>query len=428
MLNLTPLHITGGTPLLGELTAQPSKNAALPIIVAALLSPEPVVLHGIPRLADIYIILEIVSYLGTKHRWLGPNSVELYTPELLTIDTPYALVSKMRASFIVMGALLSRGGEAKVSMPGGCAFGHRPVDQHVKAFRAIGAEISEEGGSFHAVRRETFNGSFMFEMLTVGATQNAILAATLGRGRVTLENASIDTDVVDMVNFLNKLGAKIYGAGTNTITIEGVERLTGGEYRVIPDRIEVGSWMIAAVATRGCVTFREVNTLHLRAVTHKLQEMGARILELDGTTLQVDARNVDLKPVNVTTLEYPGFPTDIQPQMSALLATVAGTSIVVDRIYPDRLTHIAELQRMGAQIEVPEHTQIIRGTKLHAAPVRAADIRAGAALMVAAMATEGTTVIEGMQYINRGYEHIADRLAQMGANVKQPVAVLAAAD
>ncbi|AWN24567.1 UDP-N-acetylglucosamine 1-carboxyvinyltransferase [Deinococcus irradiatisoli] len=423
---VTPLHITGGRPLSGEFAVQPSKNAALPIIVAALLSREPVTLHGIPRLSDIYTILDIVGHLGAQHAWVGPNSVTLHTPEILNTEAPYALVSKMRASFIVMGSLISRAGEATVSMPGGCAFGYRPVDQHVKAFRALGLEMDEEGGNFAALRTRPLSGSYVFEMLTVGATQNAILAATLGSGQVVLENASIDTDVVDMINFLNSLGADIRGAGTNTITVQGVGSLRGGEYRIIPDRIEAGTIMLAAAATRSHITLTGVRPDHLRAVSMKLIEMGVGILE-SGDILTVDATRAALKPTNITALEFPGFPTDVQPQMSALLATVPGTSVVVDKIYPDRLTHVVELNRMGAQITVSEHTQIIQGGRVHGAPVKAADIRAGGALVVAALAAEGETIIDGMQYINRGYERFAERLRGLGAQAHQAELTLASA-
>ncbi len=426
MLQLTPLQIVGGRSLKGEYAVQPSKNAALPIVVAALLTREPVRLHGIPRLSDIYNILDIVSHLGTRHVWEGPNTLVLHTPDILSTETPYSLVSKMRASFIVMGALLSRAGEATVSMPGGCAFGHRPVDQHVKAFRAFGVEMDEEGGNFEARRVAPLSGSYVFEMLTVGATQNAILAAVLGTGRVTLENASIDTDVVDMVGFLNSLGADIQGAGTHEIVVAGVPALHGGEYTVIPDRIEAGTIMIAAAATRSRLTLTGVRPGHLRALSMKLTEMGVRILETENT-LMVDATSGLLLPTDVTTGSFPGFPTDIQPQMSALLATVTGTSVVTDGVYTDRLTHVVELTRMGANIKVGGHTQTIQGAALHGAPVKAADIRAGAALVVAALAAEGETVIDGMQYINRGYERLAERLRAIGANAVQPEPVLATA-
>lgn len=424
-MHLTPLHIQGGRTLSGDVAVQPSKNAALPIIVASLLSSEPVTLHGVPRLSDVYTILDLAHHVGTRHAWVGPNSLTLHTPEVLNTDAPYDLVSRMRASFIMMGALIARAGRATVSMPGGCAFGYRPVDQHVKAFRALGVRVEEgEGGSFEAECVGGLSGRFVFELLTVGGTQNAILAAVLGSGTVTLENASIDTDVVDLIGFLNSLGARIEGAGTNALTIHGVPALRGGEYRVIPDRIEAGTFMIAAAATRSRLTLTNVRPDHVRALSAKLGEMGVDILE-GQDRLVVDARGRELRPVNVTTQSFPGFPTDVQPQMSALLATVPGTSVVQDPVYPDRLTHVAELQRMGANITVGGYTQVIQGGQLRAAPVKAADLRAGAALFIAALTTEGETVIDGVQYLNRGYERLAERLRSIGANAWQPQPMLA---
>ncbi|RJF73502.1 UDP-N-acetylglucosamine 1-carboxyvinyltransferase [Deinococcus cavernae] len=426
-MQLTPLHVQGGRELSGEIAIQHSKNAALPIIVASMLSPEPITLHGIPRLSDVYTILEVMHHVGTQHTWTGPNSLTLVTPRIVNTEAPYALVNKMRASFIVLGALLARAGEATVSMPGGCAWGPRPVDQHVKAFRALGAEVSEENGNFHARRQGSLHGKFIFELLTVGGTHNAILASVLGEGTVTLENASIDTDVVDLIEFLNTLGARIEGAGTNTLVIHGVPALHGGEYTVIPDRIEAGTFMMLAAATGSRLTLRNVRPDHLTAVSAKLREMGVTIEE-NGSSITADARDRDLKAVNVTTQSYPGFPTDLQPQMSALLATVPGTSVVQDPVYPDRLTHVAELHRMGANITVSGYTQVIQGTRLHSAPVKAADLRAGAALFIAGLTTGGETVIDGVQYLNRGYERLAERLRGLGANVMQPEPALAAMD
>ena len=426
-MQLTPLHVSGGRPLSGEITVQHSKNAALPIIVASLLTREPVTLHGIPRLSDVYTILELMHHIGTRHAWVGPNSLTLHTPEIVHTDAPYALVNKMRASFIVLGAILARAGEATVSMPGGCAWGPRPVDQHVKALRALGAEVTEENGNFHAKRDADLRGRFVFELLTVGGTHNAVLASVLGGETVVLENSSIDTDVVDMIEFLNTLGAEIEGAGTNVLTIRGVPELRGGEYTVIPDRIEAGTFMMLAAATRSRLTLRNVRPDQMRAVTAKLAEMGVDILE-DGSTVIVDARDRELRPVNLTTQSYPGFPTDLQPQMSALLATVPGTSVVDDPVYPDRLTHVAELHRMGANIKVSGYTQVIQGGSLSAAPVKAADLRAGAALFIAGLTCEGETVIDGVQYLNRGYERLAERLRGIGADVYQEGPLLAADD
>lgn len=423
----TPLVIQGGRPLCGELGVNGSKNAALPIVVASLLSAEPVVLHGIPRLSDIEVILEIVASLGARVEWLGHNSLSLHTPELTAIEAPYALVSKMRASILVLGAVLARAGEARVSMPGGCAFGPRPVDQHVKALRALSATVLEEGGDFHAVRDRPLCGRFVFDILTVGGTQNAILAATLGTGIVRLENASIDPDVVDLAGFLNQLGARVRGAGTHTIEVEGVERLGGGEYRVIPDRLEAGTFMLAAAATRGQLTLTDANVEHLRSLTGKLTESGVVVMELDGHTVRVDARDRELAPLTVQAVEYPGFPTDLQPPMGAFLATVPGTSLVADRIYQDRFGYVPEIARMGARAEMLDRTLMVQGAPLRGARVKAVDIRAGAALVVAALAAEGESEICGMEFINRGYEDLEARLRSIGVDASRPELQLAAA-
>lgn len=418
-MKLTPLYITGNRELKGEIAAQHSKNAALPIIVASLLSREPIILHGVPRLSDVTTLLELVKHIGTQYEWVGPNSLSLHTPEIINTDGPYSIVNQMRASFIVLGAILARAGEAQVSMPGGCAWGPRPVDQHVKAFRALGAEMTEENGYFEAKRSDHLKGEFEFELLTVGGTQNIILAAILGDQEVVLKNASIDTDVNELIKFLHALGADIQGMGTHTLVIRGVKALRGGEYTIIPDRIEAGTFMILAAAVRSQLTITNVQVKHLSAVSEKLREMGADVQEGEGQVV-VDARNRILKPVDITTKSYPGFPTDLQPQMSALLATVAGTSVIQDPVYPDRLTHVAELHRMGAQIEVNGFTQLVQGRNLNAAAVKAADLRAGAALVIAALTTSEETVIDGVKYLNRGYERFNERLRELGADVRQP--------
>jgi UDP-N-acetylglucosamine 1-carboxyvinyltransferase len=417
MSNLPYLRVLGGVPTGGDIEVQPSKNAALPILVASLLTDAPVTLHGVPRLADVTTLLEILSALGTRYSWQGPHSLTLQTAQIASTTPPSALVSRMRASFILLGALLSRSGEAHLGLPGGCTFGYRPVDQHLRALKAVGVELLEDAGSFHAHRPKSLSGGFMFEMMTVGGTQNAVLASVLGDHEVIWENCSLDTDVVDMLRFLNHLGADIQGIGSHTLVVRGVKALRGGEYQIIPDRLEAGTWMIAAAATRGQVTLRNVEPSHLRAISSKLQEIGARLSVLDQRTLQVDARRADLRPANVTASEYPGFPTDLQPVIGALLATVPGTSIVADRIY-SRVTHVPELQRMGARIEVPDHTMVIQGASLHGAPVRAADIRSGASLVVAALAAVGETTIEGVEHIERGYEGIVGRLRSIGAEVE----------
>jgi UDP-N-acetylglucosamine 1-carboxyvinyltransferase len=425
-MSSAPLVIRGGRPLEGEIEVLAAKNAALPIIIGSILSPEPVVLHGVPRLADVEVILEIVASLGTRYEWSGAHTLNLHTPELTSIEAPYSLGSKMRASFEVLGALLARAGEALVSMPGGCVIGPRPVDQHVKALRMMGATLTEDGGDFHAIRERPLSGRVVFDIQTVGGTRNAILAATLGSGRVTLENVALEPEVIDLANFLNSLGAKISGAGTTVIEIEGVSRLHGGEYTIIPDRMEAGTYLLAGAASRGTVTIRRANPSHMRAVTAKLVEAGVRVLESDDV-IQIDARGVVGNPITLQAVEYPGFPTDLQPQMAAFLCTVPGTSKISDRIYPDRLGYAAELARLGANAVVHDHTLVVEGSLLHGAPVRALDIRAGAALIVAAAAAQGETTISGMEFVNRGYEHVAERLRQLGADAYQLEPALAIA-
>lgn len=426
-MQLSPLYITGGHELKGEIAAQHSKNAALPIIVASLLSREPIILHGVPRLSDVTTLLELLEHIGTKCEWVGPNSLSLYTPEIVNTDGPYSIVNRMRASFIVMGALLARSGEAKVSMPGGCAWGPRPVDQHVKVFRSLGAEVTETDGYFQAKRLNHLKGEFEFELLTVGGTHNAILASVLGDQEVVLKNASIDTDVNELIRFLQVLGADIQGMGTHTVVIRGVSALQGGEYTIIPDRIEAGTFMILAAATRSQLTVTNVEVEHLASVSDKLREMGVGVEESPGQVM-VDARNRTLKPINITTKSYPGFPTDLQPQISTLLATIPGKSVVQDPVYPDRLTHVAELHRMGANIEVDGFTQVIHGGVLNAAPVKAADLRAGAALVIAALTTSEETIIDGVQYLHRGYERFNERLRALGADIRQSEQNLATAE
>ncbi|MDR6218140.1 UDP-N-acetylglucosamine 1-carboxyvinyltransferase [Deinococcus soli (ex Cha et al. 2016)] len=417
MLNDSPITIVGGRQLHGEIAINASKNAALPVIAAALLTAEPVTLHGVPRLSDVYILLDVMAALGTHHTWVGANSLRLHTPAVTCVIAPDELVGKMRATFLVMGALLARQGEAVVAPPGGCTFSQRPVDQHLKAFRAMGAEVRVDGGAYHATLRGSASGSVVFDLLTVGGTQNAMLAAVLGDGDVTIDNASIDTDVMCLADFLNSLGAVIEGAGTHTIRIEGVPALRGGDFRIIPDRIEAGTFLAIAAATRSRLTLTNVIPSHLRAVTGKLRDMGAVILET-GDVIMIDARD-ELRAVNVTTSEYPAFPTDVQPQFSALLATVGGTSVVVDRIYPGRTTHVAQLHRMGARAELMGETQIIHGGPLQGTTVQATNIRDGAALVIAALAAEGESTIEGTVYLNRGYERLVDRLRAVGADIRQ---------
>jgi len=421
------LIINGGIPLEGELLVSPAKNAALPIMAASLLTAEPVVLKGVPRLRDIEVMLELLGHLGTQHAWEGER-LHLYTPEIKRTDAPYELVSKMRASFIVWGALLARAGQGSVSMPGGCAFGPRPVDLHLMALEKIGARVEEDGGTFFAEKPGPFAGRVVFDVPTVGGTEQVILAAALGEARVTIVNAAQEPEIWDLARFLNGLGARIRGAGTSFIEIEGVPRLEGGEHEVIPDRIEAGTYLLAAAATRGRVRLLNARPAHLDALLDKLQRSGHRI-EAGEDWVYLEA-SPDPAPFNVEAREYPGFPTDLQPVAGAYLATVKGTSLVTDRVYPDRFTHVGELARMGADLSLNDRVLAIQGRPLHGAEVRAFDIRAGGALLVAALAARGTTRLEGLEHIARGYEAPVEKLRGLGAEIglAGPVPSAAAAD
>lgn len=410
------LHITGGRPLHGDIQVQTAKNSALYLLLAALLSDEPVLLEDVPDLRDIQVMLDMMRHFGAQVERHGPH-IYIHAERLERCEAPYHLVSKMRASFVALGPLLGRCGQARMSMPGGCAFGPRPVDRHIKAFRQLGVELEEESGDFFAKIVHPLRGRVVFDAPTVGGTQNVILACALGSERVVIENAALEPEVADLATMLNRMGARIRGAGSATIEIEGVSRLSGIRYRALPDRIEAGTLMLAAAATRSQVTLRAVNADHLRAVMAKLSESGVRLLEIGTDSIVVDARG-ELGPIDVTAIEYPGVPTDLQAPFGAFLATVPGVSVVEDRVYPERFTHVAELRRMGAQLELRGQALIVRGGSLRGAPVHASDIRAGGALVIAALAARGPSFISGVRYIERGYEAFGKRLQGLGASVR----------
>lgn len=418
------LYVEGGTPLKGELRVYPAKNAALPILAASLLTPEPITLVEVPRLRDVEVMLELLAHLGTQYAWEG-RTLHLQTPEIKSTHAPYELVGQMRASFIVWGALLARAGEGHVSMPGGCAFGFRPVDQHIKALEALGAEVWEEDGTFHARRTRPLSGRVVFDLPTVGGTEQAMLAVALG-GEATLVQAAVEPEVVDLGHFLALLGAEVEGLGSPIVRIKGAPRLKGGTYRIIPDRIEAGTYLLAAAATRGSLTLEGVRPDHLDALLDKLWRSGHR-LEVGEDWIRFRA-TPDPAPFHVEAREYPGFPTDLQPIATAYLATVPGQSTVVDRIYPDRFTHVGELARMGAELYLRDRILTVQGRRLHGAQVKALDIRAGGALVVAALSAEGASEIEGVYFLERGYEHLTERLQALGARVhlrENPVALAA---
>ncbi|AFV75304.1 UDP-N-acetylglucosamine 1-carboxyvinyltransferase [Thermus oshimai JL-2] len=407
------LRVEGGAPLKGEVRIYPAKNAALPILAASLLTEEPITLLEVPRLRDVEVMLELLAHLGTRYEWEG-RALHLHTPELKRLEAPYELVGQMRASFIVWGALLARAGEGRVSWPGGCAFGARPVDQHVKALRALGAEVVEEGHTFYARRKGPLGGRVVFDLPTVGGTEQALLALAL-EGEGTLVQAAVEPEVEDLGRFLTLLGVEIRGLGSPILHVKGAKRLGGGTYRIIPDRIEAGTYLLAAAATRGEVTLTEVRPDHLDALLDKLAQSGHRIATgKDWVRLTATPTP---EPLHVEAREYPGFPTDLQPIVTAYLATVPGQSTVMDRVYPDRFTHVGELARMGAELYLRDRLLMVNGKKLHGAQVKALDIRAGGGLLVAALSAEGTTEMEGVYFLERGYEDLEGKLRALGARV-----------
>jgi len=414
--------IEGGRPLTGTLPVFRAKNSALYLMLASLLTDEEVVLEDVPRLADVLVLEELLRHVGVDTRWEG-HTLRLHARSLRTCSAPYGLVSKMRASFVIMGALVARCGEATVPMPGGCAFGPRPVDRHIAAMRALGVIVDEDEGVFHARRPVRMEGRVVFEAPTVGGTQNVLLAAALADGEVVIENAALEPEVPDLANMLNAMGARVEGAGTRTITVQGVRKLRGVAYRPIPDRIEAGTYMLAAAATRGRVTLTDVEPAHLTAVVEALRRAGVSV-EAGETELTVDATGGELRPLDVRATEYPGVPTDLQAPFTAFLATVPGLSTLSDAVYPDRFTHVEELLRTGADLRLVERTLEVRGGQLKGAAMHAADIRAGSALVIAALAASGTSEIGGLRYIDRGYERLTERLGSLGAAVvRQSAAV-----
>ncbi|MCS7194166.1 MAG: UDP-N-acetylglucosamine 1-carboxyvinyltransferase [Meiothermus sp.] len=422
------LVVRGGVPLRGELRVLPAKNSALKLMAASLLTDEPVVLEEVPRLRDIDVMLELLGHLGTRHAWEG-RTLHLHTPEIRSTQAPFELVSKMRASFNLLGALAARAGEGTVPLPGGCTFAERPVDQHIKALRALGfevvAQVTEGGMAYTARRVGPASGRVVYDLPTLGGTEQALLAAALG-GEAVLVNTPQEPEIVDLCRFLVRMGVEIEGIGSGILHIRGRPRLRGVRYRVIPDRIEAGTYLLAAAATRGSITLTHVEPFHMDALLEKLRQSGHRItMGRDWVRLEAVP---DPQPFNLEAREYPGFVTDLQPPATAYLCTVPGTSLVSDRIYPDRFTHAGELARMGANITLKDRTLIIQGRPLSGAAVEARDIRAGGSLIIAALAAEGETHIAGLHHIERGYEDVENRLRSLGAQVglQQPELALAA--
>ena len=414
------LIVKGGNRLVGAVKTSGAKNAVLPIIAASILGTTPSHLDEVPMLEDVHTISEVLKCLGLAVECSPEKNVlDIDSTEITSYEAPYELVRTMRASFLVMGPLLARIGKARISMPGGCAIGARPIDIHLKGFEALGVKIEQGHGYIEASAPEGLKGtSIYFDFPSVGATENVMMAASLAEGTTILENAAEEPEIVDLANYLNKMGAKIRGAGTDTIRIEGVEKLHGADYTIIPDRIEAGTYMIAAAMTGGDIVVENVLPEHQKPLIAKLREAGA-VVEEDIDKVRVIGKN-PLKAVSIKTLPYPGFPTDMQAQMMAMMVIAEGRSKVTETVFENRFMHVVELNRMGAQISTEGRSAVIDGPcKLTGCDVRATDLRAGAAMILAGLVAEGTTRIGDLHHIDRGYENIVAKLKNLGADIER---------
>jgi len=413
------LAIVGGNALSGDVTVSGAKNATLPILAAALLSAGTVRIANVPHLRDVTTMIQLLGRMGVDVALHEPMEVEVNASCIRDFSAPYELVKTMRASILVLGPLLARFGRADVSLPGGCAIGARPVDLHVKGLRALGAKISIQDGYISARADRLAGGHVFFDTVSVTGTENLLMAAVLARGQTVLENAAREPEVVDLADFLTAMGARISGAGTNRIVVDGVDELGGTAYRVLPDRIEAGTFLVAGAMTGGHVRVRKTAPLHLEAVVSKLREAGAKLSQGDDW-VELDRRDRPLRAVDVSTDPYPGFPTDMQAQFMALNCVAEGTGCVSETIFENRFMHVPELQRMGADITLQGHTAIVRGVPaLRSAPVMATDLRASAGLVLAGLVAEGETQVDRIYHIDRGYECIEEKLRQLGADIRR---------
>ncbi len=410
--------INGGTPLKGTVQISGAKNAAVALVAATILCDEPCVLENVPEISDITKCMTILREMGAEVELIDKNTIRFDTKGITKPEVPYELARTMRASCYFLGTLLGRFHDAFVPMPGGCDLGDRPIDQHLKAFKALGASDEIVKGANHVFADELVGNQIYFDFVTVGATMNAIFAAVKAKGLTIIENAAKEPHIVDLANFLNSMGADIRGAGTDVIKIRGVEYLHGVTYATIPDQIEAGTYMVAAAATKGDVVIANVIPKHLESITAKLRKCGVNVEEHDESVhVWVDG---PIMKTSIKTMPHPGFPTDMQPQFSTFLTLADGTSIVTDDIFDNRFRYVAELRRMGADISVDGKVAVIQGVgELKGAPVSATDLRAGAALIIAGLAAEGTTEIDNIHYIERGYEKIDEKLRGLGADIRR---------
>ena len=428
IITLEKFVITGGRPLMGEVDISGAKNAAVGILPATILAAGVCVIENLPNISDVSVSLNILSALGAQVRMLNRNTYEIDTTHLVGTNVPDDLSRQMRASYYFLGALLSRFGRAQVAMPGGCNLGPRPIDQHLKAFSALGAQDSVDYGMITVRAKEKLQGArIFFDKVSVGATMNAMLSAVMAEGQTVLENCAKEPHVVDLANFLNMCGADVRGAGTDVIKVRGVTAMHGCTYSIIPDQIEAGTYMVAAAATGGDVLIRNVTPKHLEPITAKLRRCGAEVEEFDDAVRVT--RTGDILPTKINTMPHPGFPTDMQPQMGVLLSVARGTSTITEGIWDNRFRYVDELRKMGANIQVDGQVAVIEGVeRLQPAPLRASDLRAGAAMVIAALMAGGTSEIEEIGHIERGYENIVEKLRGLGADIRKVERVPAALD
>lgn len=412
------LVITGGNKLKGEVAVEGAKNAALPIIASTILCKDVCVLENIPEVEDVHVLLDAMKDLGVKIKKIKNNTLEIDTRKLTKRIVNYEHISKIRASYYLLGSLLGRYNEAKVALPGGCSIGNRPIDQHIKGFEALGSEVDIEHGMIHVKAEKLVGADIYLDVVSVGATVNVMLAAILAEGQTIIENPAKEPHIVDVANFLNSMGADVKGAGTDLIKVNGVKTLKGAEYMIIPDQIEAGTFMVAAAITGGDVTVTNLIPKHMEAISAKLREMDITIEEYDDAIRVV--RKGGMKNIHAKTLPYPGFPTDMQPQMTALMAITSGISVMTEGVWESRFLYTDELNRMGASIKVDGNSALISGVEhLSGAEVAATDLRAGAALVLAGLVAKGETIINHVDYIDRGYVAIEDKLRALGADIKR---------
>lgn len=406
--------VKGGVPLRGEVSIGGAKNAALGILAAAIMTDETVTIENVPNVRDTRVLLQAIEGIGAKVKYIYNNTVQINGGSISDLNVEYEYIRKIRASYYLLGALLGKYKESNVALPGGCNIGSRPIDQHLKGFKALGAKVNIDHGVVSAKAENLVGGHIYFDVVTVGATINLMMASCMAEGETILENAAKEPHIVDVANFLNAMGANIKGAGTDVIRIKGVNRLHGCTYSIIPDQIEAGTFMMAAAATRGDIVIKDVIPKHLESITAKLLEMGCKLVEGDDW-IRVIAEG-EVGSTNVKTLPYPGFPTDMQPQIAVALALAKGSSIVTESIFENRFKYVDELNRMGAKIKVEGNTAYIEGVeKFTSAQLSAPDLRAGAALVIAALAADGISQIDDIEYIQRGYEDFEGKLSALGA-------------